>query len=66
MMNKDDDGDIYNDEYKIWEPCRRCVRPEHILNLIVDHVNNLLHLLKQIRSDHLCSIVLNIFSSCVL
>ena len=64
--DKDDDDAIYNDDDEAWEPCRRCVGPEHILNLIVDHVNDLLHLLKQIRSDHLCSTVLNRFTSCAL
>ena len=54
---------------RIWEPCRRSVWPEDIFNLIVDHVNNFLHLLKQIKFDHfavLSSNVPNIFTFNVL
>ena len=41
IMNGDDED--WN-----WEPCRRSVRPEDVLNLVVDHVNDLLHLLQKI------------------
>ena len=50
---------------RIWEPCRRSVWPEDIFNLIVDHVNNFLHLLKQIKFDHFANVP-NIFTFNVL
>ena len=41
---------IMNGDDEDWnrEPCRRSVRPEDVLNLVVDHVNDLLHLLQKI------------------